>query len=122
MIKICFWCSEEVWSDEYLADQRKQVFTRCLVNKLTCLPLQRKYPSGFLGYISVLLKKRKEIEKEVYDVLLEINSLEELYNEAANTWDINKKIFSTMFFECYQHLTSDEAEKVEEKFRIFLNK
>jgi len=100
------------------------LFVRCLAKKLTPLPSPGEYPSGpdlgEKGYIARLVKRRMEFEREIYDVLLGEKTLQGFFSYATQSWDIDERKLSQMFYDCLEGLDDKEAKELRREWGKFL--
>lgn len=100
------------------------LFVRCLAKKLTPLPSVGEYPSGpdlgEKGYIARLLKRRMEFEREIYDVLLGEKTLQGFFSHATQSWDIDERKLSQMFYNCLEGLDDKEAKELRKEWEKIL--
>lgn len=105
-------------------DSQMVSFARCVAEKLTALPRLGEYPSGpdlgEKGYIARLLKRRMEFEREIYDVFLGEKTLQGFFSYATQSWDIDERKLSQMFYDCLEGLDDDEAKKIRRELGKFL--
>lgn len=145
----CPWCDKEVSIEEYSihfdshkdpAYDRKLIeesrnkhepppleidsemakFAWCVAEKLTPLPQPGECPSGPTGAIARTLKRRMDFERELYAVLLGEKTLEAFFSDATQSWDMDKRKLSQMFYDCLKGLHSKEARKVRKQWEMFL--
>jgi len=104
-------------------DSQMVSFARCVAEKLTALPRPGEYPSGpdlgEKGCIARLVKRRMEFEREIYDVLLGEKTLQGFFSYATQSWDIDKRKLSQMFYDCLEGLDDKEAKEIRRELGKF---
>ncbi|MBA7468579.1 hypothetical protein ES707_03830 [subsurface metagenome] len=75
---------------------------------------------GEKGCIARLLKRRMEFEREIYDVFLGEKTLQGFFSYATQSWDIDKRKLSQMFYDCLEGLDDKEAKEIRKELGKFL--